>query len=115
MNENSLAGTDTSSLLDILQPLFGPSYLSDFSDEGGDASTEEGSEKEETTDKVPAGKMKEMSTLASAEWFSPLNPSLWLLLAFPKIIYLFMAPKLNLTTIAQVPPCNPDFAQKAVT
>ena len=66
----ALAGTDTSSLLDILQAHFGHAYLIELSDEG-DVSTEEGPEEEGAADKVQVGKVKEMSTLASTELVFP--------------------------------------------
>ena len=63
----ALAGTDNSSHLDILQAHFGHAYLIESSDEGGDVSTEEGSKEEGAANRVQAGKVKEMSTLASVE------------------------------------------------
>ena len=77
------------------------------SGEGGDVSTEEGSEKEEeeqeegATNKVQAGKAKEMSTLASTELVFPFKSIPLVIAGIPKIIFLFVAPKPNLATIAK--------------
>ena len=54
----TLAGTNTSSLLDILQAHFGHAYLIESSDEAGDVSTEEGPGVEGAANKVRLGKQR---------------------------------------------------------
>ena len=80
----ALAGTDTSSHLDILQAHNGHSYLIESNDEGGDVSTQEGSGDEGAADKVQAGKVKEMSTLASAGLVFPFKSTPLVIAGIPK-------------------------------
>ena len=78
------------------------------SNEGGNVSTEAGSEEEGSADKVQAGKAKEMSTLASAELVFPL-----VIAGIPKNYLPLCSPKSHSLCHFQVPQCNLDFSQKA--
>ena len=95
------------------QAHFGHSDLIESSDEGGDVSTEECSEEEGAADKVQAGKVKEMSTLASTELVFPFKSIPLVIVGIPRNYLPLCGPKSQSHYHCQVPQCNLDFAQKA--
>ena len=99
----------------MLPTHFGHSYLVESSYEGGDASTEEGSEEEGTADKVQTGKVKEMSTLACAELVFPFKSNPLVIAGIPKKYLTLHGPQTQSHYHCQVPQCNLDSAQKATT
>ena len=82
-------------------------------DEGGNVSIEEGSEEEGAADKLQAGKLKEMSTLASAELLFPFKPIPLVIAGIPENYLPLCGPKTQSHYHCQFPQCNLDFAQKA--
>ena len=68
--------------------------------------------KEESTDKVPAGKTKEMSSLASAELVFPFKSIPLVIADIPENYIPLCGPKTQYCYHCQVPPCNLDVAQR---
>ena len=85
------------------------------SDEGGDVSTEEGSEEEGAVDKAQAGKVKEMSTLASTESVFPFKSIPLVIAGISKNYLPFCSPQTQSCYHCQVPQCTLVFSQKAAT
>ena len=84
-------------------------------DEGGDAFTEESPEEEGAADKAQAGKVKEMSTLASAELVFPSKSIPLVIAGIPKNLLPLHGPKTQSHYHCQVSQSNLDFAPKMAT
>ena len=105
----TLASTDTSCLLKILQAHFRHVKPSE-SDEEEDVFVEE--EKASTAEEVTA-KSKEVGNLATTELVFPFQSTSLVIGGIPKIYLPLHGPETQYHYHCQVPPCNLDFAQNA--
>ena len=110
--EIALAGTDTFSLIEIVQAHFGHVKPSE-SEQEEDVFVEE--EKASGTSKEVTAKSKEVGKLATAELVLPFQSIPLVIVGIPTNYLPLCDLKSHSCYHSQVPPCNPDFAQEAAT